>query len=297
MGFTISSLTSIFIFILLINSNCFSEENKRKEILIGLIPEENIFRQMDRYRPLGEYLTSRLNINTRFTILSRYGDIIDRFVTRNLDGAFFGAFTAVLAMEKLGVEPVARPVNLDGTSSAEGYIFVRKDSGINNVKDMRGKTIAFVDRATATGYIFALAYLREHGIENPLDYFKEYYFTGSHDSALLSVLDGRADIGVAKNKIIKERIKKDPLIENEILIIARSSALPDVTLCLSKKLEKGLREKIKYILLTMDRDPEGKKILEKLGALRFVSASKEDFESVYNLLKKANIDIKTYRYR
>lgn len=268
-----------------------------RELLIGLIPEENIFRQMDRYRPLSEYLTSRLGMKTRFTILSRYGDIIDRFVLRNLDGAFFGAFTAILAMEKLGVEPVARPVNLDGNSTAEGYIFVRKDSNIKGIKDMKGKTIAFVDRATATGYIFALAYLKEHGIENPLNYFKEYYFTGSHDSALLSVLDGRADIGVAKDKIIKERIKRDPLIEQEILIVARSIALPDVTLCLSKKIEKDLREKIKNILLSMDKDPEGKKVLEKLGTLKFVSASQEDFVPVYNLLKKADIDIKTYRYR
>lgn len=285
-------ITSLLI--LCFNTISFAAE---REILIGLIPEENIFRQMDRYKPLSEYLTSRLGMKTRFTILSRYGDIIDRFVMRNLDGAFFGAFTSVLAMEKLGVEPVARPLNLDGTSSAEGYIFVRRDSGIKDIKDMKGKTIAFVDRATATGYIFALAYFKEHGIKNPLNYFKEYYFTGSHDSALLSVLDGKADIGVAKNKIIKERFKKDPVMEQEILIIARSIALPDVTLCLSKKIDRGLKERIKDILLNMDKDPEGRKVLERFGALRFVAASKEDFSIVYNLLKKADIEIKTYKYR
>ena len=47
-----------------------------------------------------------------------------------MDGSFFGSFTGAMAIEKLGVEPIARPVNLDGTSTYKGYIFVRKDSGI-----------------------------------------------------------------------------------------------------------------------------------------------------------------------
>jgi len=293
-------MVSIFVLIsilILFPAICFSQEKSKNEILIGLIPEENIFRQMDRYRPLGDYLSNKLNIKTRFTILSRYGDIIDRFLIRNLDGAFFGAFTSVLAIEKLKVEPVVRLQNIDGTTTAEGYIIVRKDSGIKDIKDMKGKTIAFVDRATATGFLFAIAYFKEHGIANPFSYFKEYYFTGSHDSALLSVLDGRADIGVVKSTIVRERIRREPLIENEISIIARSMPLPDVTLCLSKKLDSALRDKIKRILITMDRDPEGIKVLERLGASRFINASKEDFIPVYNLLKKADINLKTYRYK
>ncbi|HWR58952.1 MAG TPA: hypothetical protein VN328_08710, partial [Thermodesulfovibrionales bacterium] len=49
------------------------------EILIGLIPEENIFSQMDRHRPLAAYVTEKLGVKVKLTILSRYGDVIDRF--------------------------------------------------------------------------------------------------------------------------------------------------------------------------------------------------------------------------
>lgn len=272
-------------------------KEKKSELLIGLIPEENIFRQMDRFRPLAGYLTKKLDIKVSFTILSRYGDIIDNFTSRGLDGAFFGAFTSVLAMEKLGVEPIVRPENPDGTSFAEGYLFVRRDSEIKDINSMKGKVIAFVDKATATGYIFAIAYLKDHGIYNPEKYFKKYFFTGSHDSTLLSVLDGRADIGVAKNTIIKKRIQREPMIEKEIRVIARSMPLPDITLCLSKNVNQELKEKIKRVLLEMNMDSEGRQVLEKLGASRFITSSKEDFLSVYNLLKKAGIDIKTYKYR
>ncbi len=269
----------------------------KEEIVIGLIPEENIFKQMDRYRPLGDYLGKRLGIKVRFTILSRYGDIIDRFRTKNLDGAFLGALTSVIAMDRLNLEPVARPVLMDGSSSVEGWLIVRKDSKIRNIKDMKNKTIAFVDRATATGFLFAIAYLREHGIESPLNYFREYYFTGSHASSLLSVLDGKADIGVAKDTIVRERMANDPMIEEEIMVIARSIKFPNTTLCIRNDMERKLKDEILRILLEMEKDSEGRDILNKMGAIRFIRASKDDFTPVYTLLNKAGFNLRKYIYR
>ncbi len=267
------------------------------EILIGLIPEENIFYQMDRHRPLAAYLSEKLGLKVRLTILSRYGDIIDRFNERKLDGAFFGVFTGVLAMDKLQVEPVARPVNLDGKSTVQSYIFVKKDSGIKTVADMRGKRMAFVDRATVTGYLFAIAYLRENGVSDLGRYFKEYAFTGSHGSVIYSVLDNRADIGSVKSKVFNMMLVKEPAIGNELSVIARSAELPDTTLCLRKDLPAEIKLKLRDILLNMDKDPEGIEALRKFEALRFVPAAKEDYHLFFELAKKANINIRSYRYK
>lgn len=266
------------------------------ELLIGLIPEENIFLQMDKHRPLADYLSGKLGINVRLTILSRYGDIIDSFVSREMDGAFFGVFTGVLAMEKLGVEPVARPVNIDGSATVQSYIFVRQDSGIKNVDDMKDKRFAFVDRATVTGYLFAIAFLRERGVVNIDKYFREYYFTGSHDAAIYSVLDNRADIGIAKSKVFKRMIGKDPIIKDELTVLAVSNEFPDTTLCLRKDLSDNIKSKIKEILLNMDKEDEGRKVLNKLMALRFVEAKKDDFRPLFELADKAGINIKRYKY-
>jgi phosphonate transport system substrate-binding protein len=267
------------------------------EILIGLIPEENIFHQMDRHKPLAAYLSEKLGIKVRMTILSRYGDIIDRFSDRHMDGAFFGVFTGVLAMEKLQVEPIARPVRLNGKSTEQGYIFVRKDSGIRTVTDMKGKRIVFVDRATVTGYLFAIAYLRENGVNNVDQYFREYSFVGSHDSVIHSVLDNRADIGMARSSIFNMLIAKDPSIGNELVVIAQSGELPETTLCLRKDLSADIKSRIRDILLGMDKDPKGREVLKKFEALRFIPAAKGDYRPFFEMAKKANIDLKSYRYK
>jgi len=266
-------------------------------ILIGLIPEENIFNQMDRYRPLAAYLSKKIETPVRFTVLSRYGDVMDRFVSRKMDGAFFGVFTGVLAMEKIDAVPVARAVNLDGSSTVQSYIFVRNNSGIHDVEGMKGKRITFVDRATVTGYLYALSYLREFGIANPEAYFREVSFTGSHGSTIYSVLDGRADVGIVKSKIFQLLVAKDTTIQEELMIIARSQEFPDTTLFLRKDISQTLLSRIKAALFSMEKDPEGIAVLKRLEAQKFIEAKKNDFASFYDVARKAGITVKTYKYK
>ncbi len=268
-----------------------------EEILIGLIPEENIFTQMDRHRPLAAYLTKKLGARVRFTILSRYGDVLDRFMSRKMDGAFFGAFTSALAMEQLGAEPVVHPVNLDGSSAVQGYIFARKDSGISSLEDMKGKRIVFVDKATATGYLYALSFFMERGVQNIKTYFSDLSFTGSHGSAIYAVLDGRADIGIAKSKIFQQMVRKDPGIKEELLIIARSPEFPGTTLFLRKDFPKARRSQIRELLLGMHEDAEGMEVLKKLEAEMFIEANRSNFKAFFEIAGKAGINVKTYKYK
>ena len=268
-----------------------------EEILIGLIPEENIFTQMDRHRPLAAYLTMKLGIKVRFTILSRYGDVLDRFMSRKMDGAFFGVFTSALAMGQLDAEPLVHPVNLDGSSTVQSYIFVRKDSNISRVGEMKGKRMAFVDKATVTGYLYAFSFFREQGAEDLQTYFREVSFTGSHGSAIYSVLDRRADIGTAKSKIFDRLVKKEPGIKEELVIIARSPELPDTTLFLRKDFSRDRRFQIREALLGMDKDAEGLEVLKRLETQKFIEANKSDFRPFFEIAQKAGINVKTYKYK
>lgn len=267
----------------------------QKEILIGLVPEQNIFKQMDRYRPLAAYLSEKIGVKIRLTILSRYGDVVERFASRGMDGAFLNSLAAAMAITKLGVEPVVRRVNLDGTSTIRGYMFVRTDSNINSVKDMKGKRIAFVDRATASGYLFAVAFLQENGISDIDRYFAEYFFTGSHDSAIYSVLDNRAEIGCASSTIFNDLVSKDPTIKRELRVIAQSEEFPEIILCLRKNIPREIKNRIADALLNMNRDPAGKEVLKKFGALKFIKTIVKDLSPIFNLANRARVDIRKYK--
>lgn len=272
-------------------------EQVKPKLLIGLIPEMNIFKQKQRFQLLGEYLSQKTGMQVQFTILSRYGNIIDSFKQERMDGAFFGSFTGALAIEKLGVIPLARPVNLDKTSEYRGYLFVRKDSGIRDIKDMRGRRMALVEKATTAGYLFPLAYLKERGITDIKEFFSETFFTGSHDAAINAVLNKKADIGAAKHSMYDRVRADDPRIDKELVVIATSPWVPSNGLCVRKDLDKVLQKKLKEALLGLHQDPAGGAVLEKFGALRFIDTTAKDYQPVFEMARNAGIDIKNYKYR
>jgi len=274
-----------------------SSQAEEKKLLIGLIPEMNIFKQKQRFKPLGEYLSKKIGMEVKFTILSRYGNIIDSFRKERMDGAFFGSFTGAAAVHKLGVIPLVRPVNLDNTSTYQGYIFVRKDSNIKDVKDMKGKKMAFVEKATTAGYVFPVAYLKEHGVSSYEGFFREYYFTGSHDAAVEAVLNRKADIGAAKHSMYDRLRKEDPRIDRDLVILARSPWVPSNGLCIRKDLGAATAKKIKDTLLNMDTDPEGRNVLKEFGALKFIETTEKDYDPVHDMAEKAGIDLKKYKWR
>lgn len=264
----------------------------QKHILIGVVPEINIFKQKARYSELANYLSQKTGLNVKITVISKYGSIIKSFERDRMDGAFLGSFTGVQAIEKLGVEPLARPVDPDNSSTYQGYIFVRKDSGIKSARDMKNKTMAFVEKATTAGYVFPLAYLKENGVRDIDSFFKDYFFTGSHDAAISAVLTGKADIGAAKHSIYEGIKRENPLIEKELVVLAESAMVPSNALCVRRGLSPEVRQKLKGTLIGMDSDPEGRKVLEKFGALRFIETTVRDFQPVYDLAKKAGIELR-----
>ncbi len=272
-----------------------TEQVGQKILVIGLIPEQNIFKQIERYEPLADYLSKKLSITIRLTVLPRYGNIIDNFVSTGIDGAFFGSFTYTLAHEKLGVEALARPVDLNGASTYHGLIFVRKDSGIKSIGDMRGKRFAFVDKATTAGYLLPLAYFKEHG-KNYRTFLKESYFTGTHEDAIYDVLNKKADIGSAKNTVYERLSASDERIKKDLTILERSPDVPENGLAVRKDLDDSLKKKFQEKLITMNNDPEGVTILKEFGASRFIETNDGDYQPVYRYAQKIDLNLTRYDY-
>jgi len=263
---------------------------------IGLIPEQNLFRQMERYEPLAAYLSDKIGTPIKLTVLPRYGNIIDNFVSGGLDGAFFGSFTYALAHRKLGVQVLARPEDLRGVSTYHGLIFVRKDSGIRSIREMKEKRFAFVDKATTAGYLLPAAYFKKYGVDYR-SHLKEGYFTGTHEDAINDVLNRKADIGAAKNTVFERLSLTEPRIGKELQVLEQSPRVPENALAVNKDLDEALKTKILDALLNMHRDPAGIKVLEVFGARRFIKTTDEDYGPVYRYAQAISLDLSTYDYR
>jgi phosphonate transport system substrate-binding protein len=274
-----------------------SAQSPHKKFYIGLIPEQDLFSQKERYGALASYISKKSGLDVELKILSRYGNIIDNFLSDKLDGAFFGSFTGALAIKKLGVDPLARPVWLDGKSTYCGLIIVRKDSAITNALDMKGKRFAFVDKATTAGWLLPLSYFKENSIEDYREWFSETYFAGTHEDVIYDVLNGKVDIGAAKNTVFERLAQKDSKLLDELQILAKSPEVPANALAVKMGLDSSLKIKLKNILLQMDQDKWGRKILAEFGAHKFIETTVKDYNPVFSYAEKIELDLSKYNFK
>lgn len=266
------------------------------KIKIGLIPEQDIRKMAARYEPLAEYLSKKLNMKVVLVYLDNYAEVCDKFIYKQLDAAFFGSFSYALTHVKAGIEPIARP-DYQGVSTYRGLIVVREDSNIKNVADMKGKRLSLVHQATYAGYLYPLYYFKERGINNLKAYFSKIEFAGSHDESIFVVLRGEADIATPKDLVYQRVIKENPDLEKKLVVLSTSEPVPSNALCVSKKLDPILKNKLKDALLNLNNDPEARPVLESLGgATRFIETRDEDYRHLYDIISALGIDLDTYPY-
>jgi len=279
--------------------DCYGAETRvqadaERTLRLLLVPEKNTFEQRRRYKYITDHLSKKMELNVTVEIMANYGEISVAFQEGRADAGFFGSFSYVLTHAKAGIEPIARPVWLNGNSTYRGYIFVRKDSDIETVKDMKNKSLVLVDRATTAGYIFQRFYFKYNGITNLEDYFSRISFARSHDAAAWAVYTGEADIGGAKNHIFHSLQEEYPDFKEQMVILAESPEVPSNGLAVRKDLNPAIKLRLKILLLALHETAEGQEILKNFGALKFVETTNNDYKVLYNMIKELGIDLYGY---
>ncbi len=296
------SLLMLAIFLQVPSNASFAGEKQlqpddEKTLRLVLVPEKNVFEQRKRYKYITDYLSTKMDMNFIVEIMANYGDISEAFIEGKADAGFFGSFSYVLTHSKAGIEPLVRPVWPNNNSTYRGYVFVRKDSNIQNVKDMKNKSLVLVDKATTAGYIFQLFYFKYYGINNIEDYFSRISFANSHDAAAWAVYAGEADIGGAKNHIFNGLMEEYPDFKEQMVVLFESPEVPSNGLAVRKDLNPAIKLRIKTLLLSLHESPEGQETLKNFGAIKFIATSNDDYVVVYNMVKQLGIDLQEYSYK
>ncbi len=285
-------------------------------LVIATIPERSVLRQEERYRPLIHYLYRRLGSQVRIRLkhLPSYEQVVEEFMAGKVNAAFFGSLTYALAQTKVGVTAIARPEK-NGVSQYRGLIFTRKDSGIKSWKDLKGRSLAMIE-ATTAGEIFPKLYLKKYGVDNLEAFLGDIVYVGSHDDAILKVLNGEVDAAAAKDLIFYKLAQEIPRLKEEISILATGFPAPENALTIRKDIDikcykchalrtgqqsegkifhrgrwDGLENSLRRALLDLNDTEEGRAVLEQFGADRFVKTTDEDYRELYESLKKLGIDL------
>src|SRR4029077_15500825 len=238
-------------------------------------------------------LTKLSGIPVRVTVASDYAAVIEALRNRTADLAFVHPVGYVLASREAKATIVVR--NLwHGKSSFTSRIYVRKDSGIKTLEDLRGKTMAFVDPASSSGYIYPMVLLIQKGLvknRDPKTFFREVTFAGSHDASMRALLNGHVD-AIASFDMAREQYLKDPAERERLAFVAETPPIPEAGIAAREKLDPAIFAKVREALLKIG-GPTHAALLKRLYDIDgFEPAEDREYDPV-----RAAIDLLGYRPR
>ena len=229
----------------------------------------------------GAALGKLVGVPVRVTVASDYAAVVEALRNRTADLAFVHPAGYVLANREAKAMIVAKD-QWHGNTSYTSRIYVRKESGLKSLEDLRGKTIAFVDPSSTSGYVYPMVMLIEKGLvrnKDPKTFFKEFVFSGSHDAGLQALLNGHVDAFASFDQA-REQYLKDPAQREKLIWVAESAPIPEGGICARDGLDPALFAKVRAALLSM-KGPTYAPILKALYDIDgFEPAEDREYEPV-----------------
>ena len=169
------------------------------QLRIGLLGGENEADRMGRFGAYQQLLQTTFDVPVRLFAASDYAGVLQAFSAGQIEMASMGpsVYAGAWIDTNGRVEPLLVPEERDGTISYVSVMVVRADSGITNLEGMRGKSLAWADANSASGYLVPRFLLRRAGLglENG-QYFSRTGFAGGHEQGIVALLQRQFDAAV-----------------------------------------------------------------------------------------------------
>lgn len=185
------------------------------------------------YRPLAEYLSAKLKRPVELRTVDSWEGLAKSLANGETDLALMGPWGYVLANHQAGAQVIST-ILYDGKPEYFAIMVTHPNSGINLPADLKGRTFAFGDKGSTSGYLIPLHYLMQQGI-TPEKYFSKVIHT-SHQAIETQVTQGVLDAGADYNRNRNAMIEQGLIKADQSKIIWTSAPLPNDAFAVSSTL-------------------------------------------------------------
>ncbi|MGZ2591410.1 phosphate/phosphite/phosphonate ABC transporter substrate-binding protein [Staphylococcus borealis] len=261
-----------------------------KELTVQFVPSQNADTLEAKAKPLEKLLSKELGIPVKVSVSTNYNTIVEAMKSKKVDVGFLPPTAYTLAHDQKAADLLLKAqrygVNEDGSNSKKlvadykSEILVKKDSGINSLKDLKGKKIALQDVTSTAGYTFPISTLKEDaGIDATKD--MKIVNVKGHDQAVISLLNGDVD-AAAVFQDARTIVKKDqPNVFKDTKIIKLTEPIPNDTISVRPDMDKKFQDKLKKAFKDISKTKEGHKIISEVYSHEgYTDAKDSDFDIV-----------------
>ncbi len=228
-----------------------------------------------------------------------YPAVIEAMQVEQVDVAFLTPTLYVTARKQFGAELLLTATR-NGSRVYPFALFVRADSNIHTIEDLRGKRLGSADPLSTSGNIFPRAYLISQGIIPDKDI--SWVYTGGHDRSMLALLKGDIDVAAAHDadagrKDARDLIKAtNPDVFQQIRIIFHSGDkgifIPNTTVSVRPGLPEDVKTKIRDGLLQLVKTDDGKRAMTDILSISgLTTGDPKDYDVIEQVAQTAGVNL------
>nr|WP_299241612.1 phosphate/phosphite/phosphonate ABC transporter substrate-binding protein [uncultured Halomonas sp.] len=250
-------------------------------LIFAYTPVEDPAIYADIWEPFIEHLAEETGKDVRFFAVQSNSAEIEAMRSNRIHIAGFSTGPTPFAVNLAGAVPFAIMGSEDGNFGYTLQVYTRKDSGIDELKDLKGKRVAHTSPTSNSGNQAPRALFPKEGIVPGEDY--EVVYSGSHDQSMLGVVAGDYDAAPVASEVVDRMADRGLYDPEEVKIVFESKRFPTTSYTHAHNLKPELAEKIKEAFMSFDM--QGTALGEEFtGVTQFVPISyKEDWEVIRDI--------------
>ena len=267
---------------------------------VGIIPFEDVDAITKAFQPYSTYLGKKSGRpDGQVFVTPSYAGVLQALQADQIDCAYLNPLSYVLATQQFAntpekLVPISMPY-FHHSLTYRGVIFVRADSGINTLQDLKGKSFAFGDHTSTSSYLYPAGMLKKAGIDPEKD-LKPVNINGT--AGVLAVYNKQAAAGaifeggiaIAFTDTATKKVDQSKV--SQFKIIATTDPIPNGMFVARGNLDPATLDKLKAALANINTDPDGQAALKVIPWDKVVPADDSIFNPVRESAQTFGLDIK-----
>ncbi len=255
------------------------------QLVVGLTPFVTEPKLRREFQPLADYLGGRVGLPAVLRRAESYADVPRMVIGDEVHLAVLSPLAYVRAKRARPDLVLLATQIADGSSTYSGYLVVRDEPRVERLADLRARRFAYVDRNSASGYLYPLAYMRASGLV-PEQFFSSIIFAGNHEKAINQLLAREVDVIAVASPVM--RMMGDERVEaRRLKILAKTGRIPFDAYCVNPSLSGELIDQLRSALLELNtRSDEGRRVLGGLASINgFVAVNDDHYDEVRRVVQ------------
>ncbi len=245
-----------------------------KPITLGIFPRRNVRLTYRLFSPMAAYLTEITGYKVILQTAKSFRHFWNNVKAGQYDIVHFNQYHYIVSHLHYDYDVFAVNKEL-GKSTIAGSIIVRRDSGINSISGLKGKTVLFGgSRRAMQSYIAATWLLRQGGLQAG-DYIEK--FAINPPNTIISTFFRRADASGSGDVVMQLDNVRKRIDISQLKFLAKTKPMVHLPWAIRNSLPDNMKQTIKNELIAMQYNDAGKTVLKQANLDALVPATDPDF--------------------